>query len=130
MNEDIKQAVIKLESEFKDCEKKLDRYGKVIGKPIKEALISFCNQNSEFSRAVVRSTRTIGDCIKSVVSGNPGSLSDIEAYRRAVKFYFLTATVNFSMTIDLGDGGFSNDGVPEAKPSVKRLELSLDDLFG
>ncbi len=130
MNEDIKQAVIKLEGEFAACEKKLDRYGQVIGKPVKEALISFCNQNSEFSRAVLRSTRNIGECIKSIVSGNPRALSDVEAYRRAVKFYFSTATINFNMTIDLGDGGFSNDGITAAKEAPRRLELSIDDLLG
>ncbi len=129
INEETKQAIMKLENEYTACKSKLDRYGKVIGGPVKDALINFCNQNSEFARAILRSTKNVGECIKSCVKGNPSALSDIDVYRAAVSFYFSGATVNFKMTIDLGDDGFSNDGITDTAVP-KLLDLSLDDLFG
>ena len=97
---------------------------------VEEALSLFCDQNSEFAQAVKQSGRTATECVESAVRGCGNSISDIELYRRAAAFYFEDATVHFSMTIDLGDGGFSNAPTESLadKPSGG-LSLSLDDLL-
>ena len=76
---------------------------------------------------ILQSGKSFQDCLSEVVKNCSKCLSDIEAYRRAVKFYFSTATVSFRMTIDLsGDNG--------AAPAItmtesKTLNVSLDDLL-
>ena len=49
------------------------------------------------------------------------AVSDEEVLKMAVWFYFPTAKVTYSISIDLGDSGFSN--------SSKKMEFSLEDLI-
>ena len=70
-----------------------------------KALRSFCEQEAEFAQAIEQSGRTFQQCLDSIVKGVHASLSDFEAYSRAVEFYFPGAKVIFQMRIDLiGDG--------------------------
>ena len=107
-----------------------------IAPSVADALTSFCEQEPEFKDAILDSGKTFQDCLDSVAEGVTRSLSDIEAYRRAVKFYFSTATVSFVMTIDLcGDNGAEKPPITmtkntsEDKPQSKSLSVSLDDLL-
>lgn len=71
---------------------------------VREALEKFCADDGEFAQAVAQG----------------GSISDIEAYRRAVQFYFPGAEIETTMHVRLcGD---------DAKP--EGLLLKLDDFFG
>ena len=113
--------------------KKLSRHGAVVAEPVLNALCGFCEQNAEFAQAISQSGKSFKDCVESAVKGAGSAISDIDVYRRAVEFYFEGATVHFQMTIDLGDGGFSNEETaeipaPADKPSGG-LSLSLDDLL-
>ena len=94
-----------------------------VAKPTLEVLKTFCEQNEEFAQAVLQTDRTFAECAENAVKGAGGSISDIEVYRRAVRFYFKGADVHFNMTIDLGDG---SDSEETAKPPVS---LSLDSLL-
>lgn len=67
---------------------------------VRDALLDFCRQNEEFAQAVVQGG-SFKDCMTAVAKGVGSSISDLEAYRRAVSFYFDGAKVNFSMTIQL-----------------------------
>ncbi|MBR6995315.1 MAG: hypothetical protein IKH96_04765 [Ruminococcus sp.] len=110
-------------------EKIKGRKEEAIASAVREALESFCDQEPEFEQAIEQSGKTFQDCLKEVVNGCGSCLSDIEAYRRAVKFYFSTATVSFRMTIDLsGDNGAAK---PITMSSNKKdtLSMSLDDLL-
>lgn len=87
--------------------KKLEDAGKITGsresvmaKPVAAALREFCRQNGEFAQAVAHGG-SLEDCMHAVAKGVGGSISDLEAYRRAVKFYFRGADVRFAMTIDV-----------------------------
>lgn len=122
------QAIKKLDTEYKDCNK-LSAKGKAVGVAVLEALKTFCGQNKEFSQAVVQSDKTIKDCIESTVKGCGTSISDLEVYRKAVQFYFKGADVKFVMTVDLGDDGFSNTPESEKTPTKRGLSLSLDELL-
>ena len=116
------KAIKKLETELKNA--KLSKKGSAVKSAVIDALKLFCNQNSEFAQAVEQSTKNVGDCIENTVKNCGNSISDLEVYKKAVKFYFPGADVKCQLTIDLGDGGFSNE--PQ---KVQRVELSLDDLL-
>lgn len=107
---------------------------KAIASATAAALISFCEQEPEFEQAIEQSDKTFQDCLNAVADGVGSSISDIEVYRCAVKFYFSTATVNFIMQIDLsGDNGATKPPITmtknESKNESKTLTVSLDDLL-
>lgn len=109
-----------------ECKKRSggDRYANVLRVPVADALISFCEQDGEFAQAVAQ-TKDFDKCLAAVAKGAGGCLSDLEAYSRAVAFYFPGAKVNFQMTIDLiGDAAKPNE-----KENPKRLALSLEDIL-
>ena len=94
---------------------------------IKKTLKDFCNQNEEFALAVLQTDKTIQQCVEHTVKDVKQSISDVEVYSKAVEFYFPGATIRFSMTIDLGDGGFSNSEMPQEQSD--NINLSLDSLL-
>ena len=99
----------------------------LIADAVADALKSFCDQEPEFEQAILQSGKSFQDCLSGIVKNCGTCLSDIEAYRRAVKFYFSTATVSFRMTIDLsGDNGAAPD---ITMTESKTLNVSLDDLL-
>ena len=55
---------------------------------------------SVFAQAVAQGG-SFKDCMAAVAKGVGGSISDLEAYRKAVRFYFKGADVRFRMEIDL-----------------------------
>ena len=67
---------------------------------VREALADFCRQDAEFAQAVAQGG-SFKDCMATVAKGVGGSISDLEAYRKAVRFYFKGADVRFHMEIDL-----------------------------
>ena len=93
-------------------------------------LKDFCLQDTEFAQAVAQGG-SFADCMKAVAKGVGNSISDIDAYRKAVQFYFPGAKVHFQMTIDLiGDAADhkpEQDGELEDKASG--IVLSLADFL-
>lgn len=73
-----------------------------------DAIKEFCRQEQEFAQAVVQSG-SFADCMKKVADGVGGSISDLEAYKKAVQFYFPGAAVNMQLTIDLIGAAAEND---------------------
>ena len=63
-------------------------------------LETFCTQDEEFAQAVVQGG-SFPDCMKAVAKGVGGHISDLEAYKKAVQFYFPGAEIRMQMTIDL-----------------------------
>ena len=97
MNNYASQAVKKL----------TDEKGKVAGNKEKAmagavfaAIKDFCLQDEEFAQAVVQGG-SFANCMKRVASGVGSSISDLEAYKKAVQFYFPGAEVKTQLTIDL-----------------------------
>ena len=93
---------------YDEAKARLEReYGQVKGQKetvmreaVRDALLEFCRQNEEFAQAVVQGG-SFPDCMAAVAKGVGQSLSDLEAYRRAVSFYFDGAQIDFSMTVRL-----------------------------
>lgn len=93
---------------YDEAKERMEReYGQVKGQKetamrgaVRDALLEFCRQNGEFAQAVAQGG-SFPDCMAAVAKGVGQSLSDLEAYRRAVSFYFDGAQVEYSMTIRL-----------------------------
>lgn len=96
-----------------------------------KALKLFCEQEPEFEQAVEQSGKSFQECLDSVCKKIGSSISDLELYTKAVKFYFSTATVHFDMTIDLsGDNGHADPPITMTQSKTKSsFSISLDDLL-
>lgn len=102
---------------------------KAMAGPVRDALLSFADQNEEFAQAIAQG----GDfdkCMTAVAKGVGSSISDIEAYRRAVQFYFDGATIHMEMRIQLEP---EEDSAPLPSPAPEKksggMTLSLDDFL-
>lgn len=135
MNNWATQAINKLEGEKKAVggQKEKAMAGEVLNQ-----LKTFCQQDEEFAQAVVQGG-TFADCMKKVASGVGSSISDLDAYKKAVQFYFPGAEVKMHLTIDL-IGKAAGEDAPQAEPVAaqpapaeekpKIISLNLADFFG
>lgn len=115
---------------------------KAMADAVMEIIELFCQQEPEFAQAVVQG-QSFADCMKKVAAGIGSSIKDLDAYKRAVQFYFPGAQVHMELTIDLV-GATAEPALPAetAEPAAmvvpthelegakgKILTLDLDDLF-
>lgn len=94
-------AIAKLTDELQQVDEK-NRYIAVIKNETFEMLCDMCNKSEAFEKIIAESDKTLNACLSEVVKVvvNNG-ISDIEAYRRAVKFYCPDADIAFDMRIIL-----------------------------
>ena len=111
-----------------DKEAKYDRRGQIMHAAVRDALCEFCRQNAEFARAICQTDKHLHDCLKHVAEGCGNGISDLDAFTRAVDFYFSGAKISFKMLIDVGDGVL-NESEPERPEPKKPLEIALDNLM-
>ena len=79
---------------------------------VRDALLSFAEQEEEFAQAIAQGG-SFPDCMTAVANGVGQSISDLEAFERATRFYFPGARVRFEMHVDLiGDAGTAEAGTP------------------
>lgn len=114
------QALEKLAAEKKTA--KYDRYAQVMKDRVHEALADFCRQDEEFAQAVVQGG-TFEECMKAVAKKCGNGISDLEAFRRAARFYFPGSDVRFQMSIVLCENILLQGGGQEA------VVLSLEDFW-
>lgn len=94
----LEQALRRLEKEDKTV---TDRYGVAMKGAVRRALESFARQDGEFAQAIAQGGSFAG-CMKQVAGGvKNGAISDLDAYRRAVEFYFPGAVIRTTMEIDV-----------------------------
>lgn len=120
------QAKEKLGAQFKSVNG--SKEGAMKG-AVRDALLSFAEQNEEFAQAIVQGG-SFADCMKAVAKGVGNSISDIEAYRKAVTFYFDGATVRFEMHIQL-EPVVEEETAPQTEVATESgcIVLSLDDFL-
>ena len=95
---------------YEQAEKKLKEQGKEVSGSrevamkgaVKAALLEFSRQDEEFARAIVQG-KSFDECMKAVAKGVVNSISDLDAYKKAVSFYFPGAGIQMTMKIDLCD---------------------------
>lgn len=122
MSQWLDEALKKLSAERAEG-KKLNRYSGVMADPVGKQLEDFCRQDDEFAQAVVQGG-TFKDCMEAVTKNVGSSISDVDAYRRAVQFYFPGAEVRVKMSVDLI--GAAAEEQPEEK---KGMLLDLADFL-
>ena len=106
----------------KEQEKVSGNKEKAMSEPVKKALIEFSRQNSEFAQAILEHSSTFADCMHAVAKDVGSCISDIEAYRRAVQFYFQGADISFNMTVNLCAS-------VESGHAINSMDFSLEDLL-
>lgn len=121
------QAHKKLEAEQKNVAGQKE---KAMAGLVLATIKDFCLQDEEFAQAVAQGG-TFSDCMKAVAAGVGQSISDIDAFKKAVQFYFPGAKVKMQLSIDLiGDAGQDGERGDEAAPKEGPKILSLEDFFG
>ena len=115
-------AIAKLNKELKEV--KGGRHVDVIKQPVRDALVEFCNQDAEFAQAVYQGG-SFSDCLNAVIKGVGSAISDLEAYRRAVRFYFPGADISFQMSVRLGP----DEGTPRPEKIEEKITFELFDLI-
>lgn len=119
------KAVEKLEGERKTVSGQKEA---VMADAVLTAIKDFCLQDEEFAQAIVQGG-AFADCMKAVAKGVGSSISDLDAYKKAVQFYFPGAKVKMQLTIDL-IGDAASDNVADTSPNGGGLVLDLADFFG
>lgn len=115
MNEFTDRALERLGREYSTVK------GKKAGamkEAVREALESFVRQDDEFAQAVAQGG-SFAECMTAVEKGVGASISDLEAYRKAVQFYFRGAEIRVMMEIDV-----CPNRVKEEPKSRKVLDLA------
>lgn len=125
------EAVNKLEEGQKNVSGQKE---KAMAAAVFAQLKTFCQQDEEFAQAVCQGG-TFSDCMKKVAQGVGQSISDLDAYKKAVQFYFPGAEVHMQLTIDLigkaaetpKPTSVAAQPVEEGKPKI--ISLNLFDFF-
>lgn len=95
----FEKAEERLKAEYGEIK---ERYAAVMKGAVRDALLEFSRQDEEFARAIAEGG-SFKDCMAAVAKGVGGSISDLEAYKKAVSFYFPGAGIRMTMKIDLCD---------------------------
>ena len=122
LNEAIKKLDVKTASGQKE---------KVMAPAVAKVLEDFCRQDAEFAQAVAQGG-SFKDCMHAVAKGVGGSISDIDAYKKAVQFYFPGAEIRVQMQIDLigaAAGEIATSAVPPRDDSGRGIVLNLEDFL-
>lgn len=123
------QAVKKLDGEIKAVTGAKE---KAMANAVLAAIQDFCRQDAEFAQAVVQG-KSFAECMKRVAAGAGNSISDLDAYKKAVQFYFPGAEIRMQLTIDLIGRAAEAEEAEEAAPvaeQAKIISLDLADFFG
>ena len=116
MNEFTKPALERLGKEYGGV---TGQKAAVMKKLVREALESFIRQDDEFAQAVAQGESFV-KCMDAVARGVGSSISDIEAYRKAVQFYFRGAEIRVVMEVDVCPNRAA-EKAPESAPKILDL---------
>lgn len=90
-----------------------------------DTLKKFSQQEPEFAQAVVQGG-SFAECMNAVAKGVGSSISDLEAYGKAVQFYFPGAKIHFQMTIDLIGDAAPVEPAPHVENELRSSGLVLN----
>lgn len=117
------RAIEKLDKEFEEAKKSFGRAAAVMAPDTKKALVSFIEQDEEFADAILQNSQTFGDCMKAVEKNCGSALSDFEAFKRAVQFYFPGAEIEYQMKLYVNPYELEDKKKAEQKQNFKTLSL-------
>lgn len=118
------------EAKLKNAAGKIhENKAKAMAPHVRDVLSSFAGQNEEFAQAIAQG----GDfdkCMAAVAKGVGTHIPDVEAYRKAVQFYFDGATVHMELHLQLEpDEGSAPLPEKETPARSRGMTLSLDDFL-
>ena len=116
-----------IDSEYFSISKNAGQKQKLIAEDVERALEEFCEQEPEFEQAIQQSDKSFEKCLDKVVEGVGSKLSDLQAYQRAVEFYFPGAEIEFTMTIKLAgsvDAGTKDSSTHEQAEPVPPITMT------
>lgn len=87
-----------------------------------DMLHEFCIQSSVFAKAVAEGG-SFADCMSAVAKGVGNSISDIDAYKKAVRFYLPGADIVVKMDIQTA-------AQSQKEEPIQSMSFSLEDLLG
>lgn len=99
---------------------------KAMKEAVQKTLLDFCRQDDEFAQAVAQGG-SFAECMEAVAKGVGTSISDLDAYKKAVAFYFPGAGIYMTMTIDLCSS--VKDVEPQETSDDGLIRLNFSDLF-
>lgn len=120
MSEIIEQAKKKLEDELKNFQGGSKE--KTVSKSVCQTLCNFCNEEL-FAQAVWDNDKSLSDCCKEIMSKVGGSISDLDVYKAAVKFYLPCADVKFKMQITLTGTADQNEADAAGGKIISLLDM-------
>lgn len=94
---------------------------KAMATAVLDAIHEFCIQSEDFAKAVAEGG-SFADCMAAVAKGTGNSISDIEAYKKAVSFYLPDAEIIVQMQITTTQGSRQHEQPAPAQPILLRLE--------
>lgn len=113
MSDIVTEAKEKLEREHKAA--KYDQYARIMKDGVKHTLVQFCDQSEVFAERVAHG-KSFEECMKAVAKNCGNGLSDVDAYKRAVKFYMPEAKIRVHMEIFTGEAPAPEREQPAAEP--------------
>lgn len=126
----LEQALAKIKDQTK-----ITGRAKIVAPAVADALTDFCRQDEEFAQAVAQGG-SFADCLAAVLKGVCSTISDLECYRRAVRFYFPTADIHMELHIDLAPHAAAQEASTTVdKPTPKEptasggIVLNFSDFF-
>lgn len=75
------------------------RHASAVAPFVADTLIVFINDNDEFAAAVANSEKSLNDCCSEITKDTKDFVSDLEVYKRAVKFYLPDADIKCEMSV-------------------------------
>ena len=93
-----------------------NRYAQAVAPFVADTLLVFIEENTEFATAIANSEKTLNECCAEITKDTGQYLSDLEVYKRAVKFYLPAADLKCEMRVILPDEG-------------KKFNLSLENFI-
>lgn len=130
-NKILTDALAKLSDQaVKDCKGQKER---AMAPAVAQWLRGFCEQSCAFSRAVIDGG-SLSDCLAAVAKGTGNSISDLDAMKKAVNFYFPDGDVHMDLRIELpGEAAAEAPDLrllPKEEPTGPvSLVLNLEDFF-
>lgn len=113
MSDIVTEAKEKLAREHKAA--RYDKYARIMKDGVKKTLVQFCEQSEVFAEKVVHG-KSFEECMKAVAKNCGNGLSDVDAYKRAVKFYMPEAKIRVHMEIFTGEAPVPEQVQSAAEP--------------
>lgn len=112
---------IAMEKTTKELEQVKGQKERVMAKPVLTVIHDFCIQSQPFAKAVAEGG-SFADCMTAVAKGTGDSISDLDAYKKAVQFYLPDAEIEMQMQIRLPDAPSHNSEFTGAHAIILNLE--------